>query len=213
MALGLPSFLDDFLGMKLTSMGFISALPYIVYFAVINIGGHVADQLQQRGILNTLNTRRLAMMVALCGQAVFLILIGYCSCGQEKLVILLLCLSIGISGFQYAGFVVNYLDVCPLHAGFVLGIGNTLSCLAGLISPLLMGWLTPTGSKDEWRLVFYVTAFVLVAGAIIFSLLASAEVQDWAKEEPEEKEMQLIEKGSRQQQQQQEPLLLDDSGK
>jgi hypothetical protein len=83
------------------------------------------------------------MIVALFGQAIFLVAIGYCGCGQDTLVIILLCASIGISGFQYAGFVVNYLDICPQLAGFVLGIGNTLSCLAGLVSPILMGWLTP----------------------------------------------------------------------
>jgi hypothetical protein len=184
------------------------------------------------------------MLVALCGQAFFLVAIGYCSCGQDKLVsvlpppssstslqvILLLCLSIGISGFQYAGFVVNYLDICPQFAGFVLGIGNTLSCLAGLISPILMGWLTPTvglfwfpfsslaspftvqGSKSEWLLVFYVTAFILVAGAVFFCLLASADVQNWAKEEPEAREMSIIEK-AKEREQQQEPLLKGTSGK
>ena len=139
-------------------------------------------------------------------------------------VILLLTVSIGISGFQYAGFVVNYLDICPQFAGFVLGIGNTLSCLAGLVSPILMGWLTPTvkeathhfilssqffqGSKEEWLLVFYVTGLVLVAGAVIFSLLASAEVQDWAKDEPEGKEMTIMEK-AKGDEPQKEPLLVD----
>lgn len=190
MALGLPSFLNDVLGMRLESMGFISALPYLFYFAVINIGGHLAYHIQKHKILSNLNTRRLAMLVALGGQALLLVAIGYCSCGQNTLVILLLTLSIGISGFQYAGFVVNYLDIGPQYAGFTLGIGNTLSCLAGLISPILMGWLTPTGSKEEWLLVFYVTGFILVAGAVIFSLMASAEVQQWAKDDLEQEKQQ-----------------------
>lgn len=41
----------------------ISAIPYILYFAVINLGGIGADQLQNRRILSTLNTRRLAMIL------------------------------------------------------------------------------------------------------------------------------------------------------
>uniref|UniRef100_A0A915MQF2 Major facilitator superfamily (MFS) profile domain-containing protein n=1 Tax=Meloidogyne javanica TaxID=6303 RepID=A0A915MQF2_MELJA len=55
--------------------------------------------------------------------------------------------------------------------------------LVGLLSPIIMGWLTPNGSKEEWLLVFYVTAFILVVGALIFSFFASAEVQEWAKED------------------------------
>uniref|UniRef100_A0A915LRQ3 Major facilitator superfamily (MFS) profile domain-containing protein n=1 Tax=Meloidogyne javanica TaxID=6303 RepID=A0A915LRQ3_MELJA len=183
MALGIPSFLNDVLGLQLTSMGIVSALPYLAYFAFINIGGHFADKLQQKGVFSTLNCRRLAMLIAFGGQALMLVAIGYCGCHQHNLVILLLILSTGISGFQYAGFVVNYMDICPELSGFVLGIGNTLSCLAGLLSPIIMGWLTPNGSKEEWLLVFYVTAFILVVGALIFSFFASAEVQEWAKED------------------------------
>lgn len=87
---------------------------------------------------------KIFLCLALGGQALFLNLIGYCGCGQEVLIILFLIIGIGISGFQYSGFVVNYLDICPAHAGTVVGIGNTLSCLAGILSPICMGWLTPT---------------------------------------------------------------------
>lgn len=45
---------------------------------------------------------------------------------------------------QYAGFVVNYLDIAPTFAGTILGIGNTISCIAGMIGPLMVGQLTPT---------------------------------------------------------------------
>uniref|UniRef100_A0A914C6I4 Major facilitator superfamily (MFS) profile domain-containing protein n=2 Tax=Acrobeloides nanus TaxID=290746 RepID=A0A914C6I4_9BILA len=180
MATSLPSFMNDVLGFDLTSMGFITSIPYLVYFFFINLGGFVADKLQGAKVLSTLNTRRLAMLTALGFQALFLVLIGYCKCGQETLVIVLLTLSVGISGLQYAGFVVNYLDIAPTFAGPILGIGNTLSCCAGILAPLLMGWMTPTGSKEEWRLVFYVTAAILVFGAVFFSIFASGEVQQWA---------------------------------
>ncbi|KAF7638229.1 MFS domain-containing protein [Meloidogyne graminicola] len=193
MALGIPSFLNDVLGLNLTSMGIISALPYFAYFLFINIGGYFADKLQQKKIFSTLNCRRLAMLIAFGGQAIMLIAIGYCDCNQHNLVIILLILSTGISGFQYSGFVINYMDICPELSGFVLGIGNTLSCLAGLISPIIMGWLTPTGSKEEWLIVFYITSFILIFGALIFSIFASAEIQEWAKNNPSKKQQNCLE--------------------
>uniref|UniRef100_A0A915ETH7 Major facilitator superfamily (MFS) profile domain-containing protein n=1 Tax=Ditylenchus dipsaci TaxID=166011 RepID=A0A915ETH7_9BILA len=180
MATSLPSFMNDVLGLDLTSMGLVSSVPYVAYFVVINVGGFTADKLQHSGILSTVNTRRLAMLVALIGQALFLVLIGYCGCGQELLVIGLLIVSVGISGFQYAGFAVNYLDICPAYVGTVMGIGNTMSCIAGVFSPLIMGWLTPTGSKEEWQHVFLVTGLILVVGAAFFSVFASGHVQPWA---------------------------------
>lgn len=86
---------------------------------------------------------KIAWYLALGGQGAFLIATGYCGCGQEPLVIVLLTLGIGISGVQYAGFVVNYLDIAPTFAGPILGVGNTLSCIAGILCPLLVGSLTP----------------------------------------------------------------------
>lgn len=81
---------------------------------------------------------------ALGSQAAFLIASGYCGCGQDTMVIIFVTLGIGLSGIQYAGFVVNYLDIAPTFAGPILGIGNTISCIAGIICPLMVGKLTPT---------------------------------------------------------------------
>jgi len=180
MATSLPLFMKDVLGFDLTSLGFLASIPYVVYFICINLGGIIADILQKKKILSTLNTRRLAMLSALGAQALFLVLIGYCSCGQEVLVIILITLSIGLSGLQYAGFVVNYLDVAPTFAGPILGIGNTLSCVAGILAPKFMGLLTPHGTKEEWQTVFYLTGAILVFGAVFFSVFAKGEVQPWA---------------------------------
>ncbi|CAG9540994.1 unnamed protein product [Cercopithifilaria johnstoni] len=180
MMTSLPIFMNDVLGLDFASLGFLTAVPYIAYFIFINLGCFIADKLQNANILSTIATRRLAMIVALGSQAVFLIASGYCGCGQEILVIVFLTLGIGLSGIQYAGFVVNYLDIAPTFAGPILGIGNTLSCIAGIISPVLVGKLTPTGSQQEWQLVFWITGGVLLAGTIIFCLFAKGEVQQWA---------------------------------
>ncbi|EFO13753.2 hypothetical protein LOAG_14776 [Loa loa] len=118
--------------------------------------------------------------IPLGSQAAFLIASGHCSCGQETLVITFLTLGIGLSGIQYAGFVVNYLDIAPTFAGPLLGIGNTITCIAGIIGPLMVGQLTPTGSQQEWQLVFWITGGVLLAGTTIFCLFAKGEVQPWA---------------------------------
>ncbi|KAK6101024.1 Major Facilitator Superfamily protein [Brugia malayi] len=194
MATSLPLFMNDVLGLDFASLGFLTAIPYIAYFVFINLGGFIADKLQNANILSTISTRRLAMIVALGSQAIFLIASGHCGCGQETLVIIFLTLGIGLSGVQYAGFVVNYLDIAPTFAGPLLGIGNTITCIAGIIGPLMVGKLTPTGSQQEWQLVFWITGGVLLAGTTIFCLFAKGEVQPWALSDIDKEENCELEK-------------------
>jgi len=189
----LPSFLNDVLGFELTSMGFISSIPYLGYFIFINVSAVIADKLQSSGLLSTLNTRRLAMIVALGAQAVFLVASGYCGCGQEVLVIVFLTLALSLSGAQYSGFIVNYLDIAPAFAGTILGIGNTLSCFAGILSPLVMGWMTPNGTKEEWQSVFWLTAAILCFGSAFYVVFAKGEVQPWALANYNEKQRNVPE--------------------
>ena len=81
-------------------------------------------------------------------QAGFLIAGGYCGCGQKVLVIVLVTLGIGLSGFAYAGYVVNYLDIAGQFAGAAIGIGNTFTCIAGIAGPIIVGEITKSVRFD-----------------------------------------------------------------
>ncbi|CAB3402797.1 unnamed protein product [Caenorhabditis bovis] len=197
MLVSLPSFLKDVLGLELSSLGIIAAIPYVAYFIAINVGGILADTLRSKGILSTLNTRRAAMLVALIGQGIFLVASGYCGCGQDILVIFFITCAMAISGLQYSGFVVNYLEIAPPFSGTVMGTGNTISALAGIISPYVTSFLTPNGTQNEWQIVLWVAAVILTAGALIFSFFASGDVQPWAKLSPQEHELAPLRDGEK----------------
>jgi len=141
------------------------------------------------------NTRRLMMIIALISQAVFLVAAGFCECGQEMIVIALLTIGMGLSGFQYAGFIVSYMEVAPRYAGPIVGVGNTLSCFAGIIAPKLMSAMTPNKTRAEWLSLFYVTAAILTFGAVFFCIFIKGEVQPWAMvtKEPKATEMLTLE--------------------
>lgn len=176
----LPLFMNDVLGLDFMSMGAVSAIPYLAYFICINAGCFIADKVQNYGLLSTLNTRRIAMIISMVSQAAFLVGSSYCTCNQHTLVIVFMTLGIGLSGFSYAGYLVNYLDIAPAFAGPIFGISQTISSIAGIVAPLIVGWLTPQGTRDQWQLVFWITVIILLAGTIIFCLFAKGDVQQWA---------------------------------
>ncbi len=86
------------------------------------------------------------VFAALASQAIFLVAAGHCSCDQKGLAIMFITVGLGLSGFQFAGHVVNYIDIAPTYSGVLLGIANTLSSLGGILSPTVMGLMTPNVS-------------------------------------------------------------------
>ncbi|VDN24239.1 unnamed protein product [Gongylonema pulchrum] len=104
-------------------------------------------------------------------------------CDQIVLTVVFLTLGIGLSGAAYAGYAVSYLDIAPTFAGQLMGIGNTLSCIAGILGPIIVGVLTPQATEEEWRRVFFITGGILVVGLILYCVFATSDVQPWAKTE------------------------------
>ena len=53
----------------------------------------------------------------------------------------------GIEGLAWAGFAVNHLDIAPRYASILFGITNTSATIPGILSPLLVGYLTENKVK------------------------------------------------------------------
>ncbi|XP_036368991.1 uncharacterized transporter slc-17.2-like [Octopus sinensis] len=82
----------------------------------------------------------------------------------------------GLSG----GVLVNNNDIAPSYAGIIFGIANTIAATSGSISPLSAKALTPNGTQEEWQIVFALNATVCVVCTILYAILATGEIQDWA---------------------------------
>ncbi len=95
----------------------------------------------------------------------FLIGTGFIGCEQPFLAVAILSIAVGFSGLQYAGFIVNHVDIAPPFAGILFGISNTAATLPGILAPYAIGVITadvsicayyvPFGSKEvpchRWR--------------------------------------------------------------
>ena len=175
----LPTFLKDVLHVPSSLNGLVSALPYCCLFLTINIGAGLSDYIRKKG-MSTKNVRKLCYNFGMLTSSAFIIVTSYVGC-DLTIVMVLLCLSVGLSGFGLAGFITNHVDIAPQYASILMGITNTIATLPGIFSPSLTGVITNEQSDfDTWRIIFYISAGVSVFGAFVFALFGQGEVEKWA---------------------------------
>lgn len=176
----MPTYFKEVLGVHISENGFISAVPFICNFISIITFGLLADRLRRKNQLSTQFVRKLANTMGYLIAAASLIGTSFLRCHQTVLAVSLLSLALVGSGISQSGYSVNHLDISARYAGVLMALTNTVGTLAGIISPYVVGSLTnnkPT--RQQWQIVFYISAGFYVFGAIFFLLFASGQEQKW----------------------------------
>ena len=160
----------------------MSSLPYMAQFVVQNIAGFGADFLRKRyGWTDATWLRKAFDCSAHLLPGLCLIGAGYVGCDRTAAVVLL-TLSVGLSGLNGGGFLVNHLDVGPPFAGVLFGLSNSLATIPGFAGPALVGVIAKHRTVEEWRDVFFLTAGVYFFSVVFYAIFASGKVQPWAED-------------------------------
>ncbi len=61
-----------------------------------------------------------------------------------------------------------------------MAISNTFATIPGILSPILTGHITKDNTKEEWNIIFWISALIYLLGAIMYGFLGSGETQSWA---------------------------------
>lgn len=159
--LWLPGYFLSKYGLNLKSVGWYLTIPWLTGALFLKLGGIISDSLYKKSKNSRLSRAHLIWVTQLLAAISFICLSFTSSLGYS-----LLFLSLGI-GFgmmpQSAFFSVN-IDVAKEKAGSAQGITSSCLSLAGVIAPVLTGWLVDlTGN--------FSTAFLLLAGMTLVSVI------------------------------------------
>ena len=69
-----------------------------------------------------------------------MLVVGYTT--DKNIAVLALTLAVGFGGLAWSGFIVNHLDIAPRYASLLLGISNCFATIPGIVSPLIVGFVT-----------------------------------------------------------------------
>jgi sugar phosphate permease len=157
----LPSYLSDARGFPLKQMGLMASLPLLAGVVGDTLGGVVSDAIYRRtGRL--ILARRSLLLVGLLGALAFMVP----AVTTTSAVAAVLGLSLAFFFLELTNAVLWTLplDVAGDFAGTAGGIMNTGFGIAGMISPVVFGWLV--GRTGGYRASFVVTVGLLLVGAL-----------------------------------------------
>jgi ACS family sodium-dependent inorganic phosphate cotransporter len=166
----MPSYFSSQLGVNLRSVWIYISLPWIAMFLAGNLAGWLGDRMVSSGLSVTL-VRKSLQVVGSVGPAIALIALA--GTNDVDMAVALLTAALGLSGFCFAGFASNHLDISPRHAGAIFGISNTAGTMPGIIGVALTGILVDhTGSYAS---AFYVTAGVYTLGLAFYLVFGTGK--------------------------------------
>lgn len=176
--------IPDVFDFNLDTTGFMAAIPYMAMVVLLFVSGYLADWLQIKGYLRTGQVRRYFNSVAFIVQMAFMLLTTFTT--DPAISIVFITLAVGAGAFPWSGYVVNGLDLAPSHASVIIGLSNTFGTLSGILSPIVMGYIVTDKTREQWQIVFYISAGVYLFGAVFCWFFVSGKLQSWAKIDREE---------------------------
>ncbi|KAJ9582423.1 hypothetical protein L9F63_003221 [Diploptera punctata] len=166
--------------------GFLSALPYLGMLCMRIAISCTFTPIQNCTGVSLSKLRKINHTIGTVGAGVCMLLVTVLTCRDQYLAVALIALGQTVSDLAFTGgYLPTYLDMAPQYAGLLIGISNTIASLAGVISPTLVGIITPDGTREEWMLVMYITTMFYFLGATVYLIFGSSELQPWALEEYE----------------------------
>ncbi|KAL1129113.1 hypothetical protein AAG570_013644 [Ranatra chinensis] len=154
LVIDLPKYTASILHLSIQMNGLILSCGYFLVFIVAIISGYPADILIEKKITGRTLNRIIFTTIASGGPAIGLLAAAYSGCNQ---VLVCACLLIGMAsmGTFYVSLKVNLIDLSPKYAGFIGSVGNGIGTLAGVLVPIVNGFLTPNVSC-----LFYIEKYI-----------------------------------------------------
>jgi sugar phosphate permease len=162
----LPSYLKDSRGFDLKQLALFASLPLLAGVVGDTLGGVLSDTIYRR-TGNLKFARRSLLVVGLLGSLVFVVPAVYT--GSAETAVFLLSASFFFLELTNAVLWSLPIDIAGRFAGTAGGMMNTGFGIAGIVSPIVFGFLID--KTGNYELPFMISAVLLAIGAVCSMLI------------------------------------------
>ncbi|CAH0701277.1 unnamed protein product [Spodoptera exigua] len=174
----LPKYFSDVLKFNIKETGLMSALPYIAMYIFSFIFAGLCDLCVKKKWHSIGTGRKIYTTISSSVPAIFIILASYSGCNRLAAVGLFIASMAFMGGF-YSSVKINAMDIAPNYAGTCSAFVNGIAAISGIITPYLIGLLTPDQTVGQWRVAFWTVFAVLVGTNAVYLIWGSGEPQWW----------------------------------
>lgn len=165
----LPTYFVNGRGLNLQHSALYSMLPYLVAIFTYPFGGYLADAASKKFGQNI--GRKLFPIIGLSVAGVFLIFGSMATSAGAA--VALISVSNGFLTLTMGGFFTMPMVFSQVNAGMITGVFTTLGTIAGILAPLLTGFIIDLSGKYDFAL--YVGAIVAIVGALLLLTICKVE--------------------------------------
>lgn len=135
----MPGYLEQTYGMKLTTIGWFSSLPWALAIVLMPLAGWISDRLMRRS--GSIRTSRVHV-IWICQLLSVTFFIPLMFSQSPTTAVFCLSFAIGFSMMPNSPYYSICTDLFHKDAGAATGIMVTFFSISGIASPLITGWLT-----------------------------------------------------------------------
>jgi sugar phosphate permease len=163
----LPTYLMSERHFSLANMAIGSSLPFISVLFGTNLFGVLIDRFS---IARDRTRVQKFFLLPYAAAACIFVLVPYTSASSTTVV--LLCLSMALMGAAQPIYATSSLLLAPRYAGSVVAVQNTAANFAGILVPVVTGYLAKTVG---WHAAFWLTAAISGGGILMYLLFGQAK--------------------------------------
>ena len=187
----LPTYIDEVLHVTIVQNGWYATIPICCYIVSVTVTAVISDKLIQHGC-KVITIRKLMWGLGFMLSGGAGCVIGYMNADNLTLTVLVISLWSGLTGMVTSGAYIALAEYAPRYAGITTSLSIFVGQIAAVCAPLVIKAMTPEGTQEQWRNVFFLSGAVDVFGALVFVIFGQSGVPEWAKPETENERKGLL---------------------
>ncbi|TKR59482.1 hypothetical protein L596_029143 [Steinernema carpocapsae] len=179
-----PIYVNKVLKFDVESTGLLAAVPYVVAGGTKMFAGFF---MHKSSCMSKAAGVKWSTFISEKITAVLFVILAFIGAEMPLVAEVLLTLNVAATGFHFIGVMAAAQTVAQQHTQVLSSSIAAIESFFGLLLPPIVSYMAPDHTADQWAVIFYYVAGLLVITNFLFFFLTKVEAADWTKKDKQRK--------------------------